>query len=110
MRVDPAGAFTAGATLDGRTLAFDSNKCLLRHRLDNPSVTAAWVTDYYTRAHVSLDAAFFVVGSDVSGPMGADLVAIGSRAEADRFRAAHHGSAVHSFAEVTTELVRSFFP
>lgn len=110
MRVDPAGAFTAGATLDGRTLAFDSNKCLLRYRLDHPSMTGAWVTDYYARTHVALEAAFFVVGSDVSGPMGPDLVATGSAADAARFMHDHHGRAAHAFSEVTPELVRSFFP
>lgn len=110
MRVDPAGAFTSGATLDGRTLAFDSNKCLLRYRLDHPAVTGAWVTDYYARTHVALEAAFFVAGSDVSGPMGPDLVALGSRADAERFLGAHHGAAIHAFAEVTPALVRSFFP
>lgn len=110
MRVDPAGAFTAGATLDGRMVAFDSNKCLLRHRLDHGAMTGAWVTDYYARAHVALDAAFFVIGSDVSGPMGPDLVATGSRADAERFMHDHHGTALYASADVTAELVRSFFP
>lgn len=109
MRVDPAGALTSGAMIDGRTLAFDSNKCLLRYRLDHASMTGAWVTDYYARTHVALDAAFFVTGSDVSGPMGADFVALGSRADAQRFMTDHHGSALHPFAEVTPEMVRAFF-
>lgn len=109
MRVDAAGAFTAGASEGGRTLAFDSNKCLLRHRLDHPSLSGAWVTDYYARTHVALDEAFFVTGSDVNGPMGPDLVAHGARADADRFAHDHHG-VVRPFAEVTPELVRSFFP
>jgi copper chaperone NosL len=110
MRVDPAGAFTAGATQEGRALAFDSNKCLLRYRLDHASITGAWVTDYYARTHVALAAAFFVTGSDVSGPMGADLVALGSRADAERFLHDHHGSAIYASADVTSALVRSFFP
>jgi len=109
MRADPAGAFTAGATLEGRTLAFDSNKCLLRYRLDHPSITGAWVTDYYARTHLALDAAFFVTGSDVMGPMGADLVALGSRVDGERVVHAHHG-VLHTFGEITPELVRSFFP
>jgi nitrous oxide reductase accessory protein NosL len=110
MRVDPAGAFTAGATLDGRTLAFDSNKCLLRYRLDHGSITAAWVTDFYTRAHVPLESAYFVAGGDVSGPMGADFVAVDSRAAAERFMAGHHGTAIHAFAEITPDMIRALFP
>ncbi len=109
MRVDPAGAFTAGATLDGRTLAFDSNKCLLRYRLDHASITGAWVTDYYARTHLALEAAFFVTGSDVMGPMGADLVALGSRADGERFVHGHHGT-LHAFAEIGSETIRAFFP
>ena len=109
MRVDPAGAFTAGATLDGRTLAFDSNKCLLRYRLDHASITGAWVTDYYARTHLALESAFFVTGSDVMGPMGPDLVALGSRADGERFVHGHHG-ALHAFAEISSETIRAFFP
>ncbi len=108
MRVDPAGAFTSGATLDGRTIAFDSNKCLLRYRLEHSTATGAWVTDYYARTHVALESAFFVTGSDVSGPMGPDLVSLGSRADAERFARDHRGT-VRPFSEITPELVRSFF-
>ena len=110
MRVDPAGAFTSGASDAGQTLAFDSNKCLLRYRLDHPSMHDAWVTDYYARTHVALERAFFVIGSEVIGPMGADLVALGSRADAERFLRDHHGAALHPSAEITAEIVRSFFP
>lgn len=110
MRVDPAGAFTAGATEDGHALAFDSNKCLFRYRLDHPSISGAWITDYYARTHVALESAFFVIGSDVSGPMGADLVGLGSRADAERFSHDHHGTAIHPTSEITPEIVRSFFP
>jgi len=109
MRVDPTGPFTAGATESGHAIAFDSNKCLLDYRLAHPSLTGAWVTDYYTRTHVALEAAFFVIGSDVSGPMGADLVAHGERANAERFLRDHHGTALHPFAEITAEMVRSLF-
>jgi nitrous oxide reductase accessory protein NosL len=108
MRVDPAGAFSSGATLNGRTLAFDSNKCLLRYRLDHTAITGAWVTDYYARTHLALESATFVTGSDVNGPMGPDLVAVASRADAERFVAGHHGT-IHPFSEITPELVRSFF-
>jgi hypothetical protein len=110
MHVDPAGAFTAGATESGHAIAFDSNKCLLRYRIDHASISGAWVTDYYGRTHVALESAFFVIGSDVNGPMGPDLVAHGERANAERFLRDHHGTALHPFSEITAEIVRSFFP
>lgn len=108
MRVDAASAFASGATDGGSTLAFDSVKCLLRYRLDHASVSAAWVTDYYERTHVQLEQGFFVLGSDLSGPMGPDFVAFGARASAERFVHDHHGR-VLAFAEIDRAAILQLF-
>ena len=109
MRVDPSG-LAAGATgADGGDLAFDSAKCLFRHRLTHSGVRAAWVTDYYTRAHRPIEGAFFVLGSDVSGAMGADLIALSSREEAERFSREHHGASTLTLDQITRPVIDALF-
>ena len=44
--------------------------------------------------------AFFVVGSDVFGPMGKELVPFAKRAEAEEFLRDHRGKKVLRFADV----------
>jgi copper chaperone NosL len=46
-----------------------------------------------------------VVGSDVHGPMGHELIPFSTRAGAESFLADHHGKQILSFAEITPELV-----
>lgn len=63
------------------------------------------VTDYYSQIGVDARAAHYVVGSNVYGPMGNELIPFASAAEAEAFRADHAGDQVLGFAEITPELV-----
>lgn len=103
--------FTAGATTAaGAAVAFDSPKCLFRW-LGQPAgagATGAWVTEYFTRAHTPVDDALYVLGSDVTGPMGRDLVPVAPRERAEHF-ATSHGGRVLSRAEITGEIVEGLF-
>ena len=93
---------------DGTTAYFDGAKDLFKF-LASPAtygrggspVARAQVTDYYAVQVVDARQAFFVVGSDVLGPMGKELVPFGNRAEADEFLRDHRGKKVLRFAEVT---------
>jgi len=64
-----------------------------------------WVKDYYSLKWLDGRQASFVVGSDVNGPMGHELVPFSTRAGAESFLADHHGKKILSFAEITPELV-----
>jgi copper chaperone NosL len=59
------------------------------------------VTEYYTLAAIDARKAFYVVGSDVRGPMGKELVPFAKRADADAFLKDHRGQKVLRFDEVT---------
>ena len=109
MRVDPAGLAAGATAADGSVLAFDSTKCLFRYRLEHADVRDAWVTDYYARGHVAIGAAFFVLGSDVMGSMGPDLVALANRDDSARFTREHHGASVLSLGEVTRSVIDGLF-
>ncbi|MGD2071657.1 MAG: nitrous oxide reductase accessory protein NosL [Gemmatimonadota bacterium] len=63
------------------------------------------VTAYYDRATIPARAALFVVGSDVMGPMGAELIPHRTRAEAEEFAADHGGERIFAYDEVTPEIL-----
>jgi nitrous oxide reductase accessory protein NosL len=100
---------------DGTRLVFDGAKDLFKFVLEpgkwlpgrtRADVKAATVTDYYALAPVDARAASYVLGSDVFGPMGRELVPFARRADAEEFLRDHHGTRILAFDEVTAELVR----
>jgi nitrous oxide reductase accessory protein NosL len=101
---------------DGTRLVFDGAKDLFKFVLEpakflpsrtRADVKAIFVTDYYALAPVEARAALFVLGSDVFGPMGRELVPFARRADAEEFLRDHHGTRVLSFDEVTADVVRA---
>lgn len=111
MTIEEGSGFTTGATDGaGHDVFFDSPKCLFRWLGQSAGAGArgAWVTEYFTRTHTPIDDAFYVLGSDVSGPMGADLVPVAPRDRAEHF-ASSHGGRVLTRAEVTSEVVEGLF-
>jgi len=102
--------WTAAATLpDGSTVWFDGAKDLFKFLADPGSflpgrkavdVRIVTVTDYYSVKPFDAREAFFVVGSDVFGPMGKELVPFARRAEADEFLRDHKGKRVLGYGDV----------
>ena len=97
---------------DGEHVFFDGPKDLFRflHDLekyghDADAINDVLVTDYYTTKRMKARDAFFVVGSDVMGPMGHELVALRSESEAETFVRDHWGDKILRFDEVTEEEV-----
>jgi hypothetical protein len=108
MRIAPGSHWEAGAIdSHGTELRFDTPGCLFRYRFAHDDVRAPWVTEYYARAGVRSPAEVqrYAVGSDVIGPMGADLVPIAPEREA-AFRRDHHARAVLAWSEVTAATIR----
>jgi copper chaperone NosL len=101
---------------DGTTAYFDGPKDLLNYFL-NPrkydpakkraDIAAVTVKDYYSLAIIDARQAYFVVGSNVLGPMGKELIPFAKKSDADGFRADHLGRKQLRFSEVTWELLKS---
>jgi copper chaperone NosL len=109
MTVDASSGWRAGARAsNGDALSFDTPKCLFRYRDERGAMREPWVIEYYSQARRSADDLFFVIGADVQGPMGRDLVPIAGRENAERF-AHDHGGRVLAHDEVTREVVSSLF-
>ena len=101
---------------DGTRYFFDGVKDMMKYRFNlaryAPGKTAAdirdvHVTDYYRLELIDGRRAFYVVGSDVYGPMGKELVPFEKEAEAREFMKDHKGNAVLRFDEIDPGLVKS---
>lgn len=80
----------------------DPGKYAAGHRREN--IAAIYVTDFYNLERIDARRAFFVVGSDVLGPMGHELVALASRADAEDFLKDHKGRRILAFDQVAPGL------
>jgi copper chaperone NosL len=101
---------------DQKTVFFDGAKDFFKYyyKIKNyhpgrsaADVGAVYVTDYYTLEPIAAATAFFVAGSDVYGPMGRELVAFASTAQAQEFLRDHHGRQILRFEAVSPELLRT---
>ncbi|WP_201352684.1 nitrous oxide reductase accessory protein NosL [Hydrogenimonas urashimensis] len=63
------------------------------------------VRDYYTLKPVWAKEAWYVVGSDVYGPMGNELIPFKEKKAAENFMRDHHGKKLLRFDQITQELV-----
>jgi nitrous oxide reductase accessory protein NosL len=66
-----------------------------------------FVRDYYSQAWGDGKKAMYVIGSDVYGPMGHELIPFSSQAGAESFLKDHHGTKIYSFSEITPELIEA---
>ncbi len=120
MFVAPYEAWIAQVVFeDASAVFFDGAKDLFKYLLARDrflperrdlEIAATFVTDYYELRPIAAGEAFFVVGSDVYGPMGPELVPHRSRAEAEEFLRDHGGERIVRFDEVTADLLHTLRP
>jgi len=70
-------------------------------------ITAIQVKDYYSLKSVDGRTAFYVIGSDVYGPMGKELVPFEKQMDAQSFLRDHKGKKVLRFNEITPVVLKS---
>jgi hypothetical protein len=106
MRIDPASAWrTELVTSDGLVVEFDTPRCAFASwRSGKTTATALRAQEYYARTWTPGGALVFAIGSDVVGPMGADLVPISPR-QAGKFLRDHGPDRVLQLDEITLQVV-----
>lgn len=99
---------------DGHAHYFDGAKDMFKFLADPKryvpghkpeDVRMVAVTDYYTVEPLAARAAWYVIGSDILGPMGHELVPLASEAEAKDFLRDHQGKTILRFEHVTPGLL-----
>jgi len=64
------------------------------------------VTDFETMKIVKAKGAFYIYGTNVTGPAGDDLIAFDSYAAAEKFSKEHNGKRILGFRDVSDALIR----
>ncbi len=99
---------------NGHAHHFDGAKDLFKYLLDMPKwatghkaadIQSIGVTDYYSLSRIDAHDAWYVIGSDVLGPMGHELVATASKEDAQEFMHDHKGKGILQFKNVTHSLL-----
>ena len=99
---------------DGHLEHFDGAKDLWKYLLDMPrwargrtrsEIEAIGVTTYYDGEMIDAETAIYVVGSDVYGPMGHELVPQATEADAKEFLTDHKGRRIVPAGDITLALL-----
>jgi nitrous oxide reductase accessory protein NosL len=105
MKLDPSSGWRADLVVAGQPVSYDTPRCAFTAwRSGAAPATAIRIQDFYDRAWKDGADVRFVAGSDVNGPMGADLVPVDA-ARAERFTKDHGGRAL-TLAEVTLDVAK----
>ena len=100
---------------DGSVAFFDGAKDLFKYYFNlkkyNPNKTqkdiaAIYVTEYYDVKLMDARKAFFIMGSDVYGPMGRELIPFLSKEAAEEFKRDHKGKRILVFQKITPAVIR----
>ena len=101
---------------DGSALFFDGTKDMFKCYLDlkkyhpaksRSDIDSVYVNDYYGLVPVDGFKAVYVVGSDIYGPMGRELIPFEKEADAKEFMKDHKGQSMLKFTEVTLDVLKT---
>ena len=101
---------------DGHAHYFDGDKDLFKYLQQMPKyapghrkedLAGLQVTEFYGLTRIDAHSAFYVIGSDVLGPMGHELVPLETRADAEEFLKDHKGKRILIFEQVTADIIEA---
>ena len=86
--------------------SFDGMKDLMKYYFQNQkNIEKILVRDYYSQKTIDATKAFYVVGSDIYGPMGAEFIAFAHERSAKSFLQDHKGVKIIHFSDINKEEV-----
>jgi copper chaperone NosL len=101
---------------DGATYFYDGAKDMFKHIFNTQkytpgktaeTITKIFVTDYYEVELIDAKSAYFVIGSDVLGPMGHELLPFKDQESAQEFLEDHEGKSILRYQDVTPAIIES---
>lgn len=91
---------------EDESFAFDGIKDMFKYYFEHQeNIQKILVQDYYSGDTLEAQKGFYVLGSDVYGPMGNELIAFKSKKNAQTFLLDHRGKEILSFDEITVQKV-----
>lgn len=99
---------------DGTTSYYDGPKDMFSHYFDparytpgkrQADIVALTVKEYYSLTMIDARSAYFVVGGDVYGPMGSELIPFSTEKDAKSFKLDHGGKRVLRFNEISRQTI-----
>lgn len=100
---------------DGSYAVFDGPKDMFRYYLNlkkyHPSkklsdIDSVYVMDYYDLTFIDGTEAYYVMGSDIYGPMGRELIPFAKELAAKEFMKDHKGKSLLRFQDVNDEVMK----
>ncbi len=94
-------------------LSFDGVKDLIKFYFapmqwgnykNTKNITSILVTDYYSQNTIDAKKAYYIIRSDVYGPMGNELIPFKTLEDARTFKIDHNGKKILKFDEITEDL------
>lgn len=101
-------AMAAAVFENGTVVGFDGARCLFvynsvpqKYNVNVSDIAHQYVTDFTTKRMIELPRAFLVLGSEVKGLMGYELIPFGNKADAGKFASEYDGKWIVQLHEVT---------
>jgi nitrous oxide reductase accessory protein NosL len=101
---------------DGTSYFYDGAKDMFKHYMNvskytpgkaGQDIVSLEVTDYYAVALIEAKEAWYVIGSDVFGPMGHELIPFETQVSAKEFLEDHKGTHILRFQDVTEDTIKA---
>jgi nitrous oxide reductase accessory protein NosL len=101
---------------DGSSAFFDGTKDMFKYYINlkkyQPSkkisdIDSIYVTDYYHLTLIDGSPAYYVVGSDIYGPMGRELIPFEKEADAKEFMKDHQGKSILRLKEIDDKVIKT---
>ena len=104
--------WSARVSIEGKKFYFDGVKDMMKYYIfdsdfpyDREEIEQMEVSNFYTLSTIPAKEAFYVMGSDIYGPMGNELIPFSTKTEAENFMKDHKGEQIVEFKNITGKMV-----
>ncbi len=91
----------------GNELYYDGVKDMLKYYFNHHDNLKLYAQDYYSKKIIELHNAWLVLGSDVYGPMGEEIIPFAKKKDAQSFLFDHHGKKIVRLQQLDKESVEA---
>ena len=86
-------------------MKFYFNPSKFKHNHKKIDISKMLVTDYYSLNAIDAKGAYYVIGSNIYGPMGEELIPFKNEKEANDFSKSHFGKKILKFEDIKEEML-----